>query len=1000
MKQYKETRTNTTKKQHPPPSRLVIVGDNDQHPLRIVNQKSQKTQKSCDIHIASLNTRSLRTPEKLIELETAINEIKWDIIGISEMRRLGEGIEDHGKYILHYKGETQGQYGVGFLIKREYTDRIVELKGISERISILNIKIPIQNSKDEHWSIIQAYSPTEADKKEDIDKIEDFYKKLQETVDYAYKNMIIMGDFNGQIGECHEGEEYTVGKHGYGKRSKNGERLVNFGLENKLSIMNSFYKKKKSKKWTWTSPNGLHRNEIDYIMTNKPRVFKDLSIIHNLNFNSDHKMIRATLRGTHIKKSRRLQTKSVPYVSINNEAEIKNNLKEILDRSEGKDYNKSTQSKYCDFVNILKTEARKAYTNNKGILSTETTQLLRERKLLIQSTKSKKKRKEIAEISKKINEQIRKDRKQKRTNTFQYHIKKTGGVKKAYKELETKKNWMPNMKDKRGKCTSKRLEILNIATEYYKDLYKSKNDNLNNIVIDDKEESDHIPPVLEEETEKAIRTQKLRKAPGPDQITNELLRISMPVIVPKLTNLFNEIIKTEYIPEDWAKSIIVLLHKKGDKGDIGNYRPISLMSNIYKIFSKILLFRLTNILDENQPKEQAGFRSNFSTTDHIHVLRQILQKYKEYNKVYYLGFVDFNKAFDSLEHQYIWESLERQGIHKKYIRILKNIYQKSTAQIKLETTGDEFPIERGVRQGDPISPKLFSAVLETIFRRLDWDNFGINVNGEKLSHLRFADDLILFSECPNTLERMLQQLSDESAKAGLSMNVAKTKIMSNSSAKEAITINNQQLEYVNEYIYLGQLVSPIENMQKEIERRIANTWKRFWSLSEIMKNKEMPMSEKRKVFNACILPCLTYACQTWALTEQQQNKINICQNGIERSVLGVRRRDRVQIKKIKGLTKFKKVQTIYRKLKWRWTGHMLREKKEKWTKIITEWYPRESRRSRGRQTKRWEDDFKKAAGPEWLRIAKDRDKWKALEEAFVERQAVVRGEQSNADDST
>lgn len=325
------------------------------------------------------------------------------------------------------------------------------------------------------------------------------------------------------------------------------------------------------------------------------------------------------------------------------------------------------------------------------------------------------------------------------------------------------------------------------------------------------------------------------------------------------------------------------------------------------------------------------------------------------------------------------------------------IYGKSTAQIKLERSGEEFPIERGVRQGDPISPKIFSAVLELIFRRLDWDNFGINVNGEKLSHLRFADDLILFAECPMTLEKMLQQLSDESANAGLTMNITKTKVMSNSSQKIAISVNNQQLEYVSEYIYLGQLVSTTECMQKELERRIANTWKRFWSLSEVMKNKEMPMTEKRKVFNACILPCLTYGCQTWALTEQQQNKLNICQNGIERSVLGVRRRDKMQLKIIKGKTKFEKVQSVCRKLKWRWTGHMLREKKEKWTRIITEWYPRESRRSRGRQPKRWEDDLKQVAGPEWLRTAKDRNKWKSLEEAFVERQAVKRRDKPNAE---
>ncbi|GBP12539.1 Putative uncharacterized transposon-derived protein F52C9.6 [Eumeta japonica] len=129
----------------------------------------------------------------------------------------------------------------------------------------------------------------------------------------------------------------------------------------------------------------------------------------------------------------------------------------------------------------------------------------------------------------------------------------------------------------------------------------------------------------------------------------------------------------------------------------------------------------------------------------------------------------------------------------------------------------------------------------------------------------------------------------------------------------------------------------------------------------------MSMSAKRKVYNACILPCLTYACQTWALTEQQQIKINICQNRIERSVLGVKKRDKIQLERINKKTKFRKVQTMCRTLKWQWTGHILRERKEKWTKLITEWYPRESNRSKGRQTKRWEDDLKNVAGSLWLR---------------------------------
>lgn len=161
------------------------MGENDQDPLKKKNkQKNNKTnRKTIDLHVATFNTRSLRTPERLQELEMAISELKWDIIGISEMRRYGETINDYGNYILHHIGETPGLYGVGFLIKKKLVNSIIEIKGITERIAIINITLPVNN--EEKWSIIQAYSPTESSSKEDIAKIEKFYLDLKETIQNA-----------------------------------------------------------------------------------------------------------------------------------------------------------------------------------------------------------------------------------------------------------------------------------------------------------------------------------------------------------------------------------------------------------------------------------------------------------------------------------------------------------------------------------------------------------------------------------------------------------------------------------------------------------------------------------------------------------------------------------------------------------------------------------------------------------------------------------------------
>ena len=119
-----------------------------------------------------------------------------------------------------------------------------------------------------------------------------------------------------------------------------------------------------------------------------------------------------------------------------------------------------------------------------------------------------------------------------------------------------------------------------------------------------------------------------------------------------------------------------------------------------------------------------------------------------------------------------------------YIEILKDIYTDSSVTVHLHKEGEKIRIKRGVRQGDTISPKLLTAIiagyaatLESIFRWLYWENKGVKIDGEFLSNLRFSDDIFLCTETPQELQQMLQELSDESRRMGLKMNIAKTKVM-------------------------------------------------------------------------------------------------------------------------------------------------------------------------------------------------------------------------------
>ena len=153
--------------------------------------------------------------------------------------------------------------------------------------------------------------------------------------------------------------------------------------------------------------------------------------------------------------------------------------------------------------------------------------------------------------------------------------------------------------------------------------------------------------------------------------------------------------------------------------------------------------------------------------------------------------MDYEKAFDSVQTQAILTSLQEQGIDYVYIEILKDIYTDSSVTVHLHKGSEKVRIKRGVRQGDTISPKLFTATLESVLRTLNRENKGVKIDGEFLSNLRFADDIFLCTETPQELQQMLQELSDESRRMGLKMNIAKPKVMVEDNTP--INVNNGRL---------------------------------------------------------------------------------------------------------------------------------------------------------------------------------------------------------------
>lgn len=542
-----------------------------------------------------------------------------------------------------------------------------------------------------------------------------------------------------------------------------------------------------------------------------------------------------------------------------------------------------------------------------------------------------------------------------------------------------------------GNETTDKKEIIKIAEDFYKLLYTSQIpdneiDRLNrtrpkvtNVGSED------IPSITVFEIKRALEQTKNRKAPGEDGVIIEQIKNGGDAILEILKILFNKCLEEAEIPEEWNNAMIVLLHKKGDRSNIANYRPVSLMSNLYKLFIRIIANRMNNKLDTYQPVEQAGFRKGFGTMDHLHSMKILIEKCNEYNINLALAFVDYEKAFDTIEMQPILKALDDCRIDTRYSNLLKNIYKNATSTIKLQEISQKIQIKRGVRQGDTLSPKLFTLGLENVFKKLNWTGMGINIDGKELTHLRYADDIVLIAKDETELTKMLEQLNEKSTQIGLKININKTKIMTNAPMPIHIAINGADIENVDSYIYLGHTLKlGKENQDAEIDRRIRLAWQAFGKLSFILKSRTFPIKLKAKIFDSCVLPVLAYGVETTTFTRKTINKLEVTERAMERRMLNITIRDRKRNEWIRQQTNVSDIIEKASRQKWNWAGHVVRMVDERWTNRITNWRPRQGKRSVGRPPKRWSDDIRAVTGRQWIRTARNRQEWKEKGEDYIQ----------------
>ena len=319
-------------------------------------------------------------------------------------------------------------------------------------------------------------------------------------------------------------------------------------------------------------------------------------------------------------------------------------------------------------------------------------------------------------------------------------------------------------------------------------------------------------PFLIDELDKVCRLLKTSKAAGPDMIPNEVLKHEGIRIM--LLEFVNICFVNNVLPSAWRTAIITPIPKSASKDPCVplNYRGISLLSCLYKLYTSLLNQRLSLHCESNDylVDEQNGFRSARSCQDHIYVLSSVIKNRKSNGEDTFCAFVDFKKAFDWVPRDLLLYKLSNSfDIHGRLFNTLATIYSSSVAQIRINGMLTEpFDVTSGVKQGDIISPLLFSMYLNDLATGIKNLNCGLDINDYNLSILLYADDIVLIAPSERALQKMLSYIHKWCKKWRMAINTDKTQVVHFRRQKSARTnhnfsLGNDDLDIVSFYKYLG-----------------------------------------------------------------------------------------------------------------------------------------------------------------------------------------------------
>lgn len=447
-----------------------------------------------------------------------------------------------------------------------------------------------------------------------------------------------------------------------------------------------------------------------------------------------------------------------------------------------------------------------------------------------------------------------------KNSKYFFNLEKRNHIKKHIRKLSMS-----------GVITTDPFRILEAEKNFYEKLYKSKR-------YEGQQNATHfryedlpiptLPPDLSrsvegvislEECTEALKSFPLNKVPGNDGLPIEFYNTFWASVGKILLECFNAAFEKGEMSSSQRQAVITLIEKKDqDRCDLKNWRPISLLNVDAKIASKVIAERMKRLLPGLIHHNQSGYISGRSIGENIRSILDIMSYTRDKNLPGLLLFIDFEKAFDSLEWVFLNKCLELFGFGPDFIKWINTFYKNiKSCVINNGLCSQYFGVERGVRQGDPLSPYLFVIAVEilAIAVRNQENIHGIKICNSETKLLQFADDTTAILSDLDSARELFKLLNEFEKVSGLKLNVLKTEAMWIGSLQSCVD-EPLGIQWKKCIKFLGIFIT--YDVKLLVEKNFKQRLKKISNLINLWKSRNLSIYGKVNIIKAILLPKMIY----------------------------------------------------------------------------------------------------------------------------------------------